>query len=99
MEHMSIDELIELREKADSLIRQRLAAEKEQLLQKLDAIHRYESKANLPARSSTGAARARATPKYRNPTTGDTWAGRGQQPRWLRQAIEAGHKLDEFLIK
>lgn len=37
-------------------------------------------------------------PKYRGPG-GETWAGRGAQPRWLATAIKAGKKLDDFLIE
>ena len=36
-------------------------------------------------------------PKYRSPN-GETWAGRGAQPVWLREAIKAGKKADDFLI-
>jgi DNA-binding protein H-NS len=36
--------------------------------------------------------------KYRNSTTGETWSGRGLQPRWLKAALAAGHKLDEFAV-
>jgi DNA-binding protein H-NS len=30
--------------------------------------------------------------------TGNTWTGRGSRPRWLRAAIEAGRKLEEFAV-
>lgn len=30
---------------------------------------------------------APSIPKYRHPTTGDTWDGRGPQPEWLRKAL------------
>lgn len=36
--------------------------------------------------------------KYRNPVTGDYWKGRGPLPRWLREALDAGRQLEEFLI-
>lgn len=29
-------------------------------------------------------------------TNGNTWAGRGKRPQWLREALEAGRSLDEF---
>lgn len=29
---------------------------------------------------------------------GNSWTGRGSQPRWLRAAIEAGKKIEDFLI-
>lgn len=35
--------------------------------------------------------------KYRHPTTGDTWDGRGEQPAWLRQALlKEGWTVDEL---
>src|SRR5262249_17879369 len=38
-------------------------------------------------------------PKYRNPKNrGETWAGRGKQPRWLTAQLESGRKLSDFLI-
>jgi len=36
--------------------------------------------------------------KYRNSSTGETWSGRGLQPRWLKAALAAGRKLDEFAL-
>jgi DNA-binding protein H-NS len=35
--------------------------------------------------------------KYRD-KSGNTWAGRGVQPRWLTAAIKAGAKRDDFLV-
>ena len=35
--------------------------------------------------------------KYRD-EAGSTWSGRGLQPRWLRAAIEAGKKIEDFAI-
>jgi DNA-binding protein H-NS len=38
-------------------------------------------------------------PKYRDPeNSSQTWAGRGQPPRWLRAYEQQGRKRDEFLI-
>lgn len=37
-------------------------------------------------------------PKYRNPATGETWTGRGKQPRWLSSEISAGKTLESFLL-
>lgn len=42
-------------------------------------------------------AKARPPIKYRNPATGDTWTGRGLQPRWLKAALAEGRSLDDFL--
>jgi DNA-binding protein H-NS len=37
--------------------------------------------------------------KYRNSATGDTWSGRGLQPKWLKAALAAGRKIEEFAVK
>ena len=37
---------------------------------------------------------------YRNPKNrAETWAGRGNRPRWLVAAIRGGKKLEAFAIK
>jgi DNA-binding protein H-NS len=35
--------------------------------------------------------------KYRD-KSGNTWAGRGAQPGWLREALKAGAKLEDFAV-
>jgi DNA-binding protein H-NS len=51
-----------------------------------------------------GARRARSdagqplTPKYRGPS-GETWSGRGRQPRWLTELEATGRDREEFRIK
>lgn len=48
--------------------------------------------------------KSRATPtkkvaaKYRNRATGDSWSGRGLQPKWLKAALASGRKLADFAV-
>lgn len=42
--------------------------------------------------------RLKVKAKYRNKKTGDTWAGRGKQPRWMTAELKAGKKRDDFLV-
>lgn len=38
-------------------------------------------------------------PKYRDPNDADrTWTGRGRQPKWVREQIEAGKDLEDLRI-
>lgn len=46
-------------------------------------------------KSTTG---AKVPAKYRNAATGDSWSGRGLQPKWLRNALAAGRKLEDFAV-
>ena len=55
-----------------------------------------------PAKKSGAKGRptGKVPPKYRNPADpSQTWAGRGQQPKWLAAETAKGRSLDEFLIK
>jgi DNA-binding protein H-NS len=39
-------------------------------------------------------------PKYRNPADpATTWSGRGKRPRWFNDALKAGKKEKDLLIK
>jgi len=51
------------------------------------------------ARKSAGTdKRSVVAPKYRDPSTGATWTGRGKQPKWLAAAIKGGKELEDFKI-
>lgn len=60
--------------------------------------------ADLGTRASVAAPKKRSggtgkvAPKYRNPATGDTWTGRGLQPKWLKAALGTGSKLSDFAL-
>lgn len=41
---------------------------------------------------------AKVAAKYRNKVTGETWSGRGLQPRWLKAALATGKKLTDFAV-
>jgi DNA-binding protein H-NS len=56
--------------------------------------------ADLNSRSAarTGRTLGKVAAKYRDTSTGQTWSGRGLQPRWLREALAAGKKLTDFAV-
>lgn len=57
-------------------------------------------RAKKPARTSGGARGRSVPPKYRNPVDpAQTWAGRGVQPRWFREALAAGRSAEDLLIR
>ena len=51
----------------------------------------------ISASASAKASKPAAAAKYIN-ARGQTWAGRGKRPTWLRDAISAGQSLDSFRI-
>lgn len=61
---------------------------------------RAAGKAAVPVKRRRGKAAAKPpiVVKFRN-DAGGTWGGRGKRPQWLRDAINAGKKLEDFAVK
>jgi len=91
---MSVEELMDLRERVEGLLSERHAELQEQLERMGRAIAVVSSRGGQGASALKG---RKVAPKYRGPS-GETWAGRGAKPRWLVAAIKGGKKLDDFLI-
>ncbi len=41
---------------------------------------------------------SKVPPRYRD-QDGNTWTGRGKQPKWVVAALAAGHSLDSLIIR
>ena len=54
------------------------------------------SQAKSAKKTKTGGTKVAA--KYRNTSTGESWSGRGLQPRWLKAALASGRKLADFAV-
>ena len=93
LSRMTVEALLDLRERVDGLLSER-RAELEQQLERMGA----GVGGGRVVRGGGSALKGRKVePKYRGPS-GDTWAGRGAKPKWLVDAIKGGRKLEDFLI-
>ena len=54
--------------------------------------------ADLGTRAKTKSGGGKVAPKYRTKATGETWSGRGLQPRGLKAALGSGKKLADFAV-
>jgi len=54
--------------------------------------------ADISTRTPKVAKVSKVAVKYRNQATGETWSGRGLQPKWLKAAITGGATLQEFHV-
>jgi DNA-binding protein H-NS len=100
LDHLAIDELMALKEQVETILSERVAAEKQALKAKLAQLERFtRSASDQTSHHDQPKGRAKPAPKYRNPVTGETWAGRGLRPRWMAKAIESGATPEEFLIQ
>ena len=55
-------------------------------------------RATAAPRRASGSTGNKVAPKYRHPTTGQTWSGRGLKPTWLAAALADGKALADFAI-
>jgi DNA-binding protein H-NS len=97
-ESLSLEELLDIRDYTNSVLKKRIGKERREIEKTL---------ARLSALDEGGAPRGRRPgvrkgqklpPKFRNPETGETWAGRGARPRWLQAMLKKGRKLEEFSV-
>jgi DNA-binding protein H-NS len=86
---MSVDALLKLREDISKVLDRKEHELRSQLSMLGGASVRRQQ-----ARSLKG---KKVPPKYRS-RSGETWAGRGAQPRWLVAALKKGKKVEDFLI-
>lgn len=88
---MSVDALMKLRDDIGSALSRR-AGELQKQLSKLGGEIGYGKRGR--GKSLKG---RKVAVKYRD-KSGNTWAGRGAQPVWLRERIKAGAKLEAFAV-
>jgi DNA-binding protein H-NS len=89
---MSVESLLKLRDDIEKVL-----SHKAHELQ--DQLSRLGGEIGNKKRGSRGALKGRKVPvKYRD-KSGNTWAGRGAQPVWLRERLKAGAKLEDFAVQ
>jgi DNA-binding protein H-NS len=71
---------------------------------KTEALHQLQQQAAILGFSAEDLAppkltRGKGAAKYRDPSDPqNVWSGRGKHPAWLKDALEQGRALDEFLV-
>ena len=91
---LDVDALLRLRGDIDSQLSSR-GRELEQQLSRLGKLQAGPGKGRT--RGTSPIKGRKVAIKYRD-KSGNTWAGRGAQPRWLTAAIKAGATRDDFLV-
>jgi DNA-binding protein H-NS len=89
---MSVDALLKLRDDIGALLEKKSHELQSQLSRLGDGIV-----GNGRKRGASALKGRKAPVKYRD-KSGNTWSGRGAQPRWMTAAIKDGAKRDDFLV-
>jgi DNA-binding protein H-NS len=89
---MSVDALLKLRDDIEKVLSSKADELKNQLA-------RLGSEIGPRMRGFRSSLKGRKVAiKYRD-RSGNTWAGRGAQPVWLREKLKAGAKLEDFAVQ
>lgn len=96
----SLKELLAQRAALDEQIAQTKDRERSDAINKVKALmSEYGlTLADLSMRQTKAVKVSKVAVKFRNKATGETWSGRGLQPKWLKAAIAGGAKLDDFSV-
>ena len=96
LKSMSTDQLLDLYQKIQLMLADKLQAEMAKIEERL---RRVKSVGGVVSRDRLRRPYPPVLPKYKNPRNPtEIWSGRGKQPLWVREQLEAGKKLDQFLI-
>jgi DNA-binding protein H-NS len=94
---MDFESLVNLRQQVEERLHEYRATLEKQLEALGSSIASIGGKSARGGRGRGSLKGMKVPPKYRSPD-GETWAGRGATPRWLKAAIKEGKKLESFLI-
>ncbi len=95
---MSFEELVKTKAEIEAAIELHSAQERRDLIAALRGV---SSRPNGKGARISHALKGRKLPAlYRNPKNRlETWAGRGNKPRWLAAALKQGKKLQSFAVR
>jgi DNA-binding protein H-NS len=99
---MAFDELLVAKGKIETEIELRSARERSQLIKAIGELRSVAAvKSATASHARPHALKGRKLPpRYRNPKNRkETWAGRGNRPRWLVAALKGGKKLEAFTVR
>jgi DNA-binding protein H-NS len=98
LESMSVDQLWVLHEQVAAKLAIKLSEEKATLEKRLMQLNRPFQVRKMAVKRDRRPYPV-VLPKFRNPDQpGETWAGRGKQPKWLIRQLKSGKRMDDFRI-
>ena len=98
---MAFDELLMAKGKIETEIELRSAKERSRLIEAIGELRAGAAVHSSSARNARPHALKgkKLPPLYRNPKNRkETWAGRGNRPRWLVAALKGGKRLEAFAV-
>lgn len=101
LDKLSREDLVQLRKDVDKAITSFDERRRQEALAAVEATAREMGFSLSELTQGHGAKKTKAVlpPKYQHPENpAKTWSGRGRQPAWIKEGLEQGKSLDDFLI-
>lgn len=101
VEHLSSEELRELQKKIEQQLKVRKRTEREEAIEQIYNIAHGlgMTLGDLIGKGGIKPAKAKVAVQFRNPSdASQEWTGRGRQPKWLKEALDAGKTLDALRV-
>ena len=101
---LSFDKQKDALERMQSEHEQSRSAKRAELVTQLAVLgYTVPKKRGRPAGKANGGAARKARKrkvkaKYRDSKTGETWSGRGRMATWLKSKVDAGEKIEKYLV-
>lgn len=98
-----VKQIEELQRKAEDARKTELSAAISEVKALIEKFGLTASDLGLGGSSSGGGravtkSRKKVAAKYRHPSSGQEWTGRGRTPSWLDEEVKSGKKKEDFLI-
>ena len=98
LEALGRDKLLQLEKDVEKALRSYEKRKRDEALREMQLV---AEKHGIALRDviQGGSKQSVQVPKYRHPENPAlTWSGRGRQPAWFREAIDAGHSRENLLV-
>lgn len=101
LQNMSLKELKNLQKDVSKAV---ASYEERKRKEALDALEAKAQEMGFSLTELTGSTKKSSKvalpPKYQHPENSAlTWSGRGRQPRWIKEGLDSGKSLNDFLIE
>jgi DNA-binding protein H-NS len=95
---MSVEELWELHQEISSVLEKRIRSEIGRLEHLSESLEQHATSLQ-PSEPPRRRPYPKVLPKFQNPERpSETWAGRGKQPHWVTELLQAGKNIEDLRI-
>jgi DNA-binding protein H-NS len=100
LEKLEVTELQHLIENAHAELKSKQANKRKEILAQIKELaDSIDIKVEIIDKSASSPVKAKVAAKYRHPQNKAlSWTGRGIKPKWMKELLDQGKKLEDFLI-